>query len=534
MAIFKLNKQDRDYYDLQELLKPKEELEKSSGIGTKPVNQEQDDEGLFSGFFGGLFDRSRQQAKELSVLAEEEAIRSALEIRLMRQASGITSSKPSTEQLSDMARDAMFSSSDMRGIDLTMKDNAREAQDVFQPMITPVSRGEQPEMADSPAPVDAPSIDTRSNEMLDKAKGIMSKDIEDVLETVLDSDASDSTDSADGGAAPSGGKGIMSPMQGPDFYPSNEGSVKTYARDMFPDNPQAAAALAASIQFEGMKRPEEDVSSYSWANITNPNSPAGFLKPSITNSTKPWARKRTAVLYKLYGGEPVTDSEGNKVPLTSALTDEEEKSVQTTLKKAGFYKGEIDGAFGPNSKKALKAWQKEKDITASGKLDTPTLTALGLDKIMKDHEGNTLYEYSKPTKVTVPLGERVVDVTYNPYYRAEGYEDAKIDIPKEGSAGNTSGAGKYRGRGPIQITGKAVYARLAPAVEAATGVNILENPEAIVDNLQVSRAATKAYLDDVGFENLSVDAMLKAINPNKPNIVNVRKPAYTKYLKAMK
>jgi hypothetical protein len=70
-----------------------------------------------------------------------------------------------------------------------MKDNAREAQDVVQPMITPVSRGEQPEMADSPAPVDAPSVDTRSNEMLDKA-------IQDVLETVVDSDVSDSTDSA--------------------------------------------------------------------------------------------------------------------------------------------------------------------------------------------------------------------------------------------------------------------------------------------------------------------------------------------------
>jgi predicted chitinase len=39
--------------------------------------------------------------------------------------------------------------------------------------------------------------------MLDKA-------IQDVLETVVDSDVSDSTDSADGGAAPSDGKGIMS------------------------------------------------------------------------------------------------------------------------------------------------------------------------------------------------------------------------------------------------------------------------------------------------------------------------------------
>ena len=204
MALFKLTKQDRDYYALQDLLKPKEDQqEETTGIVTKPSKQEQDEESMFSGFFGGLFDRSRQQAQELSVLAEEEAIRSALEIRLMRQAAGITRSKAPTGPLSDTARDAMFSSSDMRGTDLTMMDNAREAQEVFQPMVTPVSRGRQPEMADSPAPVDAPSVDTRSNEMLDKA-------IQDVLETVVDSDASDSTDSADGGAAPSGGKGIMS------------------------------------------------------------------------------------------------------------------------------------------------------------------------------------------------------------------------------------------------------------------------------------------------------------------------------------
>ena len=365
-----------------------------------------------------------------------------------------------------------------------------------------------------------PSTDSVSD--MYPTQGLMSPPVQD---TVTEVDTSV--------AAPFGSEALPE-EQGPDFYPSNEGSVKTYARDMFPDNPQAAAALAATIQFEGMNRSEEDVSSYSWGNITNPNAAAGFLKPSITNSTKPWARKRTAVLYELYGGAPVTDAEGNKVPLTSSLTDLEEKNIQTTLKKAGFYKGAIDGAFGPNSKKALKAWQKAKDITASGKLDAPTLTALGLDKIMKDHEGNTLYEYNRPTKVTVPSGEKVVDVTYNPYYRANGYEDPKIDNPKEGSAGNTPGAGTYRGRGPVQITGKQVYERLAPSVEAATGVNILENPEAVANNLAVSRAATKAYLEDVGFENLSVDGMLKVINPLKPNIVGVRKPAYAKYLKAMK
>lgn len=57
-------------------------------------------------------------------------------------------------------------------------------------------------------------VDTRSNEALDKSNQTMSKAIEDVLETVVDSDVSDSTDSADGGAAPSDGKGIMSPTEG--------------------------------------------------------------------------------------------------------------------------------------------------------------------------------------------------------------------------------------------------------------------------------------------------------------------------------
>ena len=93
MALFKLTKQDRDYYALQELLKPKEEQqEETAGIGTKPSKQEQDEEGMFTSFFGGLFDRSKEKAEELAKLAQEEAERSALESRLMRQAAGITKS----------------------------------------------------------------------------------------------------------------------------------------------------------------------------------------------------------------------------------------------------------------------------------------------------------------------------------------------------------------------------------------------------------------------------------------------------------
>ena len=404
MAIFKLDKQDRDYYDLQELLKPKEEQEKSSGIGTKPSNQEQDDEGLFSGFFGGLFDRSRQQAKELSVLAEEEAIRSALEIRLMRQAAGITSSKAPTGQLSDQARDAMFSSSDMRGTDLTMKDNAREAQEVVQPMITPVSRGEQPEMADSPAPVDAPSVDTRSNEMLDKA-------IQDVLETVVDSDVSDSTDSADGGAAPSGGKGIMSPrLDGKDGdiaayddpFTITEDELYDYAKEAFPDNDLAAGALLATIEAE---------------------SASGDSMLESGNYTK------EAALKAAYQGK-----------------------YKTARKK------EVEKIF------------KDSNLT------------------YVDSDGNT--------RMTKEGQVKFFNIYYNDKYRGEDY---KMGNTEEGDGF------RFRGRGPIQLTGKNNYKKYGDMI----GVDLVQNPQLVITDKDVALAVTKAYMKDKGLDKVTSASKLR-------------------------
>jgi len=42
------------------------------------------------------------------------------------------------------------------------------------------------------------------------------------------------------------------------------------------------------------------------------------------------------------------------------------KQVQTALKNAGFYKGTIDGKAGKNTKKAIKAFQKENGLKADG------------------------------------------------------------------------------------------------------------------------------------------------------------------------
>ena len=107
----------------------------------------------------------------LDMFYKDEQMNEAINSALME------ATRPPIGQMSDTARTAMFSGADMRGSELTMMNNARKAQDVVQPMVTPVSRGRQPEMADSPAPVDAPSIDARSNEMLDKPMSTAREDI---------------------------------------------------------------------------------------------------------------------------------------------------------------------------------------------------------------------------------------------------------------------------------------------------------------------------------------------------------------------
>jgi len=336
----------------------------------------------------------------------------------------------------------------------------------------------------------------------------------------------------------------LGPEQGPILYPSNERSVITYARDIYPDNPKAAAALAATIQFEGMEKAEEDVSSYSWKNITSSSSPAGWLKKSITDSNKPWAKKRTNKLYQLYGGKPKTDADGNTIPLTREPTKEELKAVQRELKKRGLYKGAIDGIFGRGSKAALKEFQGIQNSTAlsgdypkmpeNGDLDEYTAMFFDVELRLHDHKGSPMIEYERPTNPVVPAGEKVVDITYNPYYRANGYSDQLRDVSKEGLEGNTPGAGTFRGRGPVQITNKTMYEKLSNKVLSETGVDIMRNPSAVANDLAVSKAATAAFLNEVGFDKLSPKEALKVINPQMPSSkLNKRLEAYEKYLEEM-
>jgi len=52
------------------------------------------------------------------------------------------------------------------------------------------------------------------------------------------------------------------------------------------------------------------------------------------------------------------------------------KQVQLALKKAGFYKGDIDGKQGPGTKEAIKAFQKARGLKVDGVVGKATWQAL--------------------------------------------------------------------------------------------------------------------------------------------------------------
>jgi peptidoglycan hydrolase-like protein with peptidoglycan-binding domain len=52
------------------------------------------------------------------------------------------------------------------------------------------------------------------------------------------------------------------------------------------------------------------------------------------------------------------------------------KEIQTALKNANFYMGEVDGKVGPKTKKAIEEFQKANNLQADGKVGPKTWAAL--------------------------------------------------------------------------------------------------------------------------------------------------------------
>jgi peptidoglycan hydrolase-like protein with peptidoglycan-binding domain len=54
------------------------------------------------------------------------------------------------------------------------------------------------------------------------------------------------------------------------------------------------------------------------------------------------------------------------------------RRIQTSLRQQGFYKGRVDGVWGPETQGAVHGYQQSHNLTANGELDSPTLASLNI------------------------------------------------------------------------------------------------------------------------------------------------------------
>jgi peptidoglycan L-alanyl-D-glutamate endopeptidase CwlK len=188
--------------------------------------------------------------------------------------------------------------------------------------------------------------------------------------------------------------------------------------------------------------------------------------------------------------------------------------LQTRLKEHGFPPGAIDGVFGPGTEAAVIGFQRSQGLLADGVVGSITASALGfgsdeapappgfppidlalvakmfpatrLDNIKSNlpHVIAALQEQNlvaipvvltalatirAETEGFLPIDEGMSRFNTSPGGRPFDLYDHRADL---GNQGPTDGA-DYKGRGFVQLTGRANYERFGPIVEA----DLVRNPE---------------------------------------------------------
>jgi len=86
--------------------------------------------------------------------------------------------------------------------------------------------------------------------------------------------------------------------------------------------------------------------------------------------------------YPAYGYNPYFNSYTYDAPLyayNGMSPAQVIAGVQAELQRMGYYRGVVDGSFGPMTRRALVRYQEEQGLPVSGQIDEETLYSLGFE-----------------------------------------------------------------------------------------------------------------------------------------------------------
>ena len=126
---------------------------------------------------------------------------------------------------------------------------------------------------------------------------------------------------------------------------------------------------------------------------------------------------------------PAADSGATSSMGSSATPSSDEvRQVQQHLKDKGAEVGAVDGVMGPKTRAALKSFQQQQGLTASGEIDSSTLTALGVAG------GGSTMDSSSPAGGAAP-GATGGNSSTSPSGASGGTSSSPSDSSTSGSTG---------------------------------------------------------------------------------------------------
>ncbi len=155
------------------------------------------------------------------------------------------------------------------------------------------------------------------------------------------------------------------------------------------------------------------------------------------------------------GSARANDTSGAQVGNTAGvinLSPDEIRQVQIVLRERGFYQGEPDGILNQQTTQALIAFQQQQGFQASGRIDTQTVTALGVSTSSTTGQtGNTMQQ--QPANQNAGAGQQGTQGGNQPA-TSSGGANTMQQQPANQNVGAGQQTGNQSGNQPSSTTGQ--------------------------------------------------------------------------------